>query len=200
MKTSILLFLVMILAACGSSNDDETPVLPTRFEGDQVTTEAIDNPSQTPTIEIPTATSAPIIRPTLPPTWTPTSAPTETPTQVRSPTSTPFIPPPSTGNDPNQSESCLNYRVDFEASTEEFRLGTSPTIAWTPVDGVGLYRVYVIDEFENQLFFELTTETTLQIPAETFTELGTYGWSVEPLDPVGIQMCTARGSEFTATR
>lgn len=200
MRKSILLLLVMILAACGSSNDDETPALPTRFEGESVTTEPVDA-SETPAeTQPPVATSAPIVRPTLPPTWTPEPEPTETPTQPPAPTATSFVPAPVTGNDPNQSEACLNYRVDFEAVTREFRLGSSPTIAWTPVDGVGLYRVYVIDEFENQIFFDLITETSIQIPAETFSVIGTYGWSVEPLDPVGIQMCTARGGEIIATR
>lgn len=197
MKRIIVLLLVMILAACGSSNDDgdETPALPTRFEVATATVEATEAPVEEASSE-PVASNTPLPRPTLPPTWTPEAEATATITQLP-PTATAFIP---SGDTTSQSEACLNYRVDFDVATREFRLGSSPTIAWTPVEGVGLYRIYVIDEFENQIYFDLVTETTVVIPAETFTYVGLFGWSVEPLDTVGVQMCTARGGEFTATR
>ncbi|NJL56441.1 hypothetical protein HC928_15620 [bacterium] len=183
-------FLLSLLAACGGDSPAPTAPPPT------VTMQAEQTPEPTPT---PPPTTRP--RPTLPPSWTPVSqtAPTATlvPTNLQ-PTDAGAAPPPARID--GDSPACTNFGPDFAQLTPEFRLGESPTIAWAAVEGARLYRVVVFDAQEVTVHERLVEGTTYDIPAEVFTEIGRYGWTTEPLDEIGVQMCLARGEVLTAQR
>lgn len=179
----------LLLAAC----DTEEQALPTLRP---LPTEDISTPE--PVTEAPTDT--PIPRPTLPPTWTPT--PTETPetavdeqgqTLATPPAVEPVVPAVNT-----ISPACDAFLPDLAASSSTFIVGTSPIIAWTPVEGAAMYWIVLSDQnglvVKDDIFI---AETTYTFAADLFTAGNRYGWSVRPLNAAGIQMCYERGSELT---
>lgn len=182
--------LVLILAACGGSEEEPLPTLapvePTP------TQEEIVEEAATP---LPTATA--FVRATLPPTWTPTPSPTPTSaadgggTGSRE-TATPFV--PATLN-----PACGTFGPDRAEMDTEFAVGDSPRIAWTGVDGAALYRVTITNETGFVVFDGLVEDATfLDVNPDVFAQVGPYGWDVIPLDPFGIQMCFGRGDMLLA--
>jgi hypothetical protein len=210
MKRSLLtipaLVVCFVLAACGGNASPDPTALP-----DPASTEPVSAPLGETTEEtsglqaeaspvlpststpLPTARSG---RPTLPPSWTPTTGPTSTAVLTPTPSATQPIPPTAAVSE----TACLNFAVDPERTTASFRLGESPTLAWTPVEGARLYRVFVFDATETRLHEQLVEATEYTVPADVFQEVGVYGWLSEPLDPVGIQMCFGLGRELEVTR
>jgi hypothetical protein len=80
----------------------------------------------------------------------------------------------------------------------EFRVGESPRIAWTGVQGAALYRVIITNETGFEVHNVLVEDTFLDVNPDVFAQAGPYGWDVLPLDPFGIQMCIGRGDMLLA--
>jgi hypothetical protein len=181
----ILLVGVLINAACGSGSEATLSPTPAQAE---VTAEAQSDFTSTPTAESPPTFS--LRAPTLPASWTPTGTqtPTETPTLTPSPE--PVV--VATAN-----PACEPFRVDFEITQREINLGETLTVGWTPVEGAGLYRVFVYDITLQDLRLkeELLESNALAytFAQDVFPRAGRYGWEVQPLDTVGIQMCLGVG-------
>jgi hypothetical protein len=191
MRTSTLiavLCVALFLAACGQSEPERE--LPTLIPLDEATEGTIQQLTPTP----PAATATPRTRPTLPPSWTPTpqSSPTPQPS-----TATPAPPIPEAQIDAI-SEACSVFGPDVANSDDRITVGESPTVAWTPVEGATLYRLYVFDEAGNQLHLWIGAETAYTISADILTREIRYGWEVQPLDAAGIQMCHGRGGLINA--
>jgi len=192
----VLLMLVMsVLVACGGGDSDPEPEqLPTTVQQDsgdaQVAPEEPQEPTNTPRpTQVPPPSPPP--RATLPPTFTP--SPTET--LIPSPL------PPTEGPSPvpvRTFQACDGFGVNFELAQEQFVLGESPTIAWTPVDGADAYRVYIRDEFDIELQLVILRETSLQVNPDVFQRAARFAWTVEPLDAFGIQICPGRGESILA--
>ncbi|MFW5691948.1 MAG: hypothetical protein ACOCX3_01210 [Chloroflexota bacterium] len=206
----VLLFSVVVITVTACGGDEETPVEPTRFvptveDTAPVTpeTEAGEEAASS-TPDLPTATPTTIERRPLPPTWTSTPELLPTPTLTdEASRATPtedqdagVVSPPVEAS--TEREECAAFSVDFEQSTREFMLGTAPTIAWTAVPNTGLYRVTVFNEAEEEVHTQLVETTTYTIPFDVFRLPGPYGWNVEPLDLIGVQMCTSRGDVMFA--
>ncbi len=186
----IVFLLPMILVACDSGNSEDV-VLPTRVQSDEEPSVDTSPVPESGVTAEPIATERPSR--SLPPSWTPTLAPTLTETPEPTPTreggadAVPTIPP-----------GCATFRPDASNSVTEFTLGESPVVSWIAADGAQNYRVRVTTE----VGFELTTDapivsdTSIALDSELFTESGRYGWTVEPLDSNGIQMCIGLGGSF----
>lgn len=183
------LLLSIAMAACQGNAPAATQPQPTALPAQ---TEPTSGPTQTATA-MPTTRA----RPTLPPSWTPTATATVSPLPGD-------VQPTATGPTPTPvkvdgaSPVCTNFAPDIATITREFRVGESPSIAWTAVEGAALYRVVVQNEREEIIHERLVTETFYAIPAEVFLSAGRFGWLVEPLDQIGVQMCLGRGEAFTA--
>lgn len=192
----VLLAVLVVIGACSDNGGDDAveetaptdaPPTATNLPAEQ----EVDGSTTTPVPPTPT----PLRRMTLPPSWTPTQAPSNTPTYTPTLTSTPeptqLIRPPDTPR-----PACANFRVNFDQSTREFELGEAPTVSWQSIEGAELYRLYVFDQREFERHMQLVEGSSYTIPADVFNQEGVYGWTVEPLDNVGIQMCTEAGSEL----
>jgi len=195
----VLAMLMGVLVACGGDDSSNVPEqLPTTIQdaggdnaGDAQSEPAVPQASTNTPFPTQVPPPSPPPRFTLPPTFTPTPAPTLTPTPE--PTSEGPTPIPD-----RAFEGCDGFGVDFELSQEQFVLGESPLIAWTPVAGADAYRVYVRDQFESERTEQTIRETSLQINPDVFTLRGRYSWTVEPLDSFGIQICPGRGESLLA--
>jgi ABC-type Fe3+-hydroxamate transport system substrate-binding protein len=183
-----LIFSALVIAACNGTQESATAV-PTS----DATAEAVDVTDEATSTPLPTF---PPSRPTLPPSWTPLaeSASTDVPA-LGAPTQA-VVAPPLTVEGSNPA--CTTFGADPATNTTEFFLGESPRIAWTVVDGARLYRLFVFDAEQTRIHEQLVEEPFYEIPAEVFQREGRYGWEVEPLDGLGIQMCLARGEELVA--
>lgn len=184
----LTLFLPLMLIAC-QGEDNEPEVVPTLANAD-VDSDSSARATLTP---LPTHTPFPTLpgRGTLPPSWTPSPTGTSvppTPTETQPPTDPPRFTP----------ESCEGFAPDFQNSVENFTLGESPVIAWREVEAAALYRIIIFDEQERTLLTEFTEEEFFNVPAPVFTQAGRYGWQIEPLDSIGIQICPSRGEVLRA--
>ncbi|MEQ8673342.1 MAG: hypothetical protein RLP44_02750 [Aggregatilineales bacterium] len=186
----VLTICMLMVAACnGGGGNDEDIQLPTRVDANSADGgQQEDSPESGVTPTAPP--ESPSGRPTLPPSWTPTTAPTLTLT------STPTVAP--TQAVVTTLEACGTFRIDRERSTSEFRLGESPTVAWTNVDGASFYRIRLFDSIQSEISLDplSSTETSLVINYEFFTVAGRFGWTVEPIGADGVQMCTGMGESF----
>jgi hypothetical protein len=188
---------IIILSACGG-DDNSQPALPTQ----------ITLPELTPSQEIltnaepqqaPSNTPQPLQRPTLPPTFTPTLSPSATPQIL---TNTPQASQPNNTQPSSQlnalPESCTTFGPITANSDNEFQFGESPSIEWGDVLEASLYRLFIVDDQDNIIHEKLVEDNFYLVPAEVFSAPGRYGWEVEPLDSLGIQICFGRGASFIA--
>jgi len=193
-----------VMSACTPTDDENSPLPSQEFQTLENPVVATDLPAE-PTADTqpvqPTATSQGA-RP-LPPTWTPTFEPRIAPTDTLAPTldsigtweaSSPV--PPATVN-----PGCLTFNLDPVRTVNTIRVGESPILAWKPATGATLYRVYVFDDSgRQQLHEELLEGTTVTVNRDVFPVVGTYVWTVAPLDAFGIQMCTELGDGIVVSR
>lgn len=194
-KRSIIIFctvLMLIVTACGQPEDLPTAVA---FPTDVPPTE--DPEAQAVEVED-VATETPFVASTLPPTWTPTFEPTETliPTETEIPDT--FTPQPTIEATPSV---CDTFAADPELSTREFIVGETPVVAWTPVEGAVLYRVFLYRFNGRTMRDDIYTDLTTWSFDPNVFELGeNYLWAVWPLDSIGDQMCFERGLELLPQR
>jgi hypothetical protein len=181
----ILLAAMLVTAACGSGSEATPAPTQTQIEA---TAEVQADSTSTPTAGMTPTIS--LLAPTLPASWTPTG--TQTPTETPTPTPSPAPVVVATAN-----PACEPFRVDFEITQREINLGETLTVGWTPVEGAGLYRVFVYDITLQDLRLkeELLDSNFLAytFAQDVFPRAGRYGWEVQPLDAVGIQMCLGVG-------
>lgn len=180
-KVALLtLLFALALAACAPAQ----PALPTLV------------PSPTPIIitALPTATT--VTRPTLPPTWTPAAAETALPPEASASTPTPegasgaqFVPA-------SPLPACATFGEDRERNSRTFAPGTAPQVYWTVVEGAASYSVALINDAGETVFEGYTLEPTITFEADLFEPGRLYGWEAYPINPLGQQMCLARGAEL----
>ena len=190
----LLTLLMLIVVACGgdNSNTPESQSQPTlAVDEDTTDSQQSDAPTRTPLpTQVPQATAPPVV--TLPPTWTP--QPTNTAIQATlTPTEGPTSAPIRT------LQACDGFGPDFANSDTEFVLGESPTISWTSVEGAELYRILIFDELQVEVLRDFTEETSRSINPDVFYIAGRYGWQIEPLDAIGVQICPGRGEALRVT-
>lgn len=206
---AVMMMLLFAVAACGGGGGDNDPTVTPPPAADEDGAQAVPAPSEippgdspvqpTPTVTqdaLPTPT--PFVRATLPPSFTPT--PDLLPTATATPL-TEISPTEAVANDapvPTPRPECATFLPDFENSTQRFDFGTTATIAWTAVENAQLYRVIIFDEQGFEVHTRLVEQTLYEIPADALPFPGIYGWSVEPLDSVGIQMCIGVGDAIQA--
>jgi hypothetical protein len=190
-KWLITLISLAALVGCRQQSQQVLPTLIPTQGGQSAPTVPVGLPTTTSEPTKP-PTAVPVERPTLPPTWTPSPAPTQT-TEPATPTTDltaqaqlakPTLP------------ACADFREDREKFRSTFKVGTSPQVVWTPADSAISYRISVIDDGGNELFSDLTKDTQYSFRADLFERGKVYGWQVYPIDPLGQQMCTPRGSEL----
>jgi len=205
MKKLVFFAFICLFAVTACSDSGSDREIPTIVPDAQDTTQP-QSEDPTPTQENLTPTERPA-RPTLPPTWTPTLPPTEAP-----PTETPVPQVDSQAAQPaDESEfgfigdapECEGFGPDTSLTTEEFRVGESPVVAWRSVPTASVYWLLILDVVSNPenprlMHEEYITETSFAIPADVFTQPNRYGWEVRPLDQVGVQMCQGRGGLLIA--
>jgi hypothetical protein len=95
-------------------------------------------------------------------------------------------------------ESCATFGPITANSDSEFQFGESPSIEWGDVPEASLYRLFIVDDQDNIIHEKLVEDNFYLVPAEVFPSSGRYGWEVEPLDSLGIQICFGRGESFIA--
>ncbi|MBC7871290.1 MAG: hypothetical protein H7Y09_10665 [Chitinophagaceae bacterium] len=183
-----LIFAILFIAACDGAQEAATivPTSESTMQPASVTDEATST-------ELPTLPPA---RPTLPASWTPVPTMAVTDVPAGSAPTQAVVAPPLTVEGSNPA--CSTFGPDPATNTTEFFLEESPRVGWTAVDGARLYRLFVFDAEQTRIHERLVEETFYDIPAEVFSLAGRYGWEVEPLDGLGIQMCLARGEEIRA--
>lgn len=186
-KNVLLLVFVLVLAACGGQQEQ---VLPTT-----VPIEATEEPSP-----LPTATPLNLVRSTLPPAWT--AAP-DANTQGQPDATTaadqsgqPAATQPPTFAPATALDACTGFGEDRDRNVRTFKIGDSPQVYWTAVPGAASYSISLVDETGEKLLTDYTTDTTFTFDATLFEQTKLYGWEAYPIDPVGQQMCLARGAEL----
>ncbi|GIL08858.1 MAG: hypothetical protein BroJett033_3690 [Chloroflexota bacterium] len=144
---------------------------------------------------LPTATT--IARPTLPPTWTP-AADAPQPAEPAAPAATPtpegasgaqFVPA-------SPLPACATFGEDRELNSRTFAPGTAPQVFWTAVEGAASYSVALLNDAGETVFEGYTLEPTITFEADLFEPGRLYGWEAYPINPLGQQMCLARGAEL----
>ncbi len=178
-----IVIIVLVVSGCGSQQPTE--VLPTLMATPQPAAAATETP-------IPTVapTQAPVERATLPPTWTPSVVPTDTvipSTNTPVPLSTP-IP---------TLVACGPFDVDRDKSASTFTVGTPTQVFWTPVQGAVRYRIGVIGDFNQEIFFDYAVDANYTFKPDLFEAGKQYLWKVYPEDSLARQMCFAVAGDLT---
>lgn len=177
---------IFVLAVSGCGSQQPTEVLPTLIATPQPAAAATETP-------IPTVapTQVPVDRPTLPPTWTPSVEPTDTvipPTNTSVPLSTP-IP---------TLVACGPFDVDRDKSASTFTAGTPTQVFWTPIQGAARYRIGVIGDFNQEIFFDYAVDANYTFKPDLFEAGKQYLWKVYPEDSLARQMCFAVAGDLTS--
>lgn len=186
--TIVYLSLLLLLVACDQTEDSSPTAT---AEPPTPTQEAlVDTP-------VPPPTATEFVRPTLPPTWTPE------PTRTLIPAGGASTAEPENAGEPAFAPATINpacgtFGPNRAETDTEFRMGNSPRIAWTMVDGAALYRVVIINEGGLEVHNVLVEDTFLDVNPDVFAQAGAYGWDVVPLNGFGEQMCIGRGDMLLA--
>lgn len=189
LRVLFLIGLIVMVAACGGDDNADFPTgLPADAAPASDVLQAAPVEDASP---VPTRTPLPDVRPTLPPTWTPTPTATALP-----PTETPTPIPIVQIIDPDPA--CDSFGPNVTESDEAFTLGESPRIAWREIAGAQVYRVRIVDEELTQIYSSLVRGGAFNVPPEIFLTRSRYGWSVEPINNNGEQMCQAIGGLLNA--
>lgn len=182
--------IVILLAVAACAPQAEPTAAPPTPTAEEVTPE-------------PSATPLELRRPTLPPTWTPSpevggQAQAQNVDVTPHPEGQPTQPPagitqfaPATPLDV-----CNTFGEDRELNRRTFKIGESPQVFWTAVEGAASYSVSLIDETGQVVLTEYTVEPTITFDATLFEEGKLYGWEAYPIDALGQQMCLGRGAEL----
>lgn len=151
--------------------------------------------------EVPPATQFVLTRAPLPPTWTPYVQPTVT----RTPTITP---PPFTAMPTfTLPASCFAFQADYARIEDQFFVGTSPVLYWSPIDDASEYRVTITDPEGVAILVRWVDKTvdSFTVPAEIFEldeetavldTVMVYGWEVTPVDENRTGYCDSIGGEL----
>ncbi|MBI1280055.1 MAG: hypothetical protein GC179_18145 [Anaerolineaceae bacterium] len=183
----IIGLLLFMLAASGCGSQQPTEVLPTLMPTPQPAAAATETPVST----VAPPTQVPVDRPTLPPTWTPSVEPTNTlipPTNTPLPLATP-IP---------TLVACGPFDVDRDKSASTFTVGTPTQVFWTPIQGAVRYRIFVIGDFNQEIFSDYAVDASYTFKPDAFEAGKQYLWKVYPEDSLARQMCFAVSGDLSS--
>lgn len=176
MRGALLMLTAVVLAACASP--DAGTMRSTATPAPLATTA----PSQTP-----------VLRPTLPPEWTRPPQPSVTPElPTAAPTATVDVRGTALFGQPTEPF-CAGFQVDAVRSTAEFLPGQDVLLAWFAVRGADAYKVTLTDIDRNVLYEQVTVGTQLSVPGQYIGQQAFYVYTIRPLNPGALQICTAAG-------
>lgn len=178
---------ILILAVAGCGAQQPTEALPTLMPTPQPAAAATDTPNVTVTVA---PTQAPVDRATLPPTWTPSVEPTDTVIPATN-TSVPLWTPIPT------LVACGPFDVDRDKSASTFTVGIPTQVFWTPIQGAVRYRIGVIGDFNQEIFFDYAVDANYTFKPDLFEAGKQYLWKVYPEDSLARQMCLAVAGDLT---
>jgi hypothetical protein len=177
---------IFALALVGCGSQQPTEALPTLIPTPQPAAAATNTPVATVA-----PTEVPVDRATLPPTWTPSIEPTDT-TVPATNTSVPLSTPIPT------LVACGPFDVDRDKSASTFTVGTPTQVFWTPVQGAVRYRIGVIGDFNQEIFFDYAVDANYTFKPDLFEAGKQYLWKVYPEDSLARQMCLAVAGDLTS--
>ncbi len=181
----IMVIAIFVFAVAGCA-PQAAEVLPTFIPTPQPAAAATETPP--PTVA---PTEVPVERATLPPTWTPSVEPSLTPIPV---TDTPiplWTPIPTL-------IACGPFDVDRDKSAAKFTAGTPIQVFWTPIQGAVRYRISVIGDFNQEIFFDYAVDSNYTFKSDLFEAGKQYLWKVYPEDSLARQMCFAVAGDLSS--
>lgn len=127
----------------------------------------------------------------LPPTWTPGRRPTITPLYTA--TAVPPTLPPAATFTP-LPDYC--YELTPITGNVRMQIGQSVTVQWIPIGGITSYYLDVRHPGGGIVLEATVLATSYEIPADTFTVAGAWGWEVWALDEAGNRICFSISGEI----